>query len=68
MENMPKDSNALCKKEGIMHEFVLPYTLQLNGTTKRENRNIMNTVRSMLSNKHLPNELWVRLCRLQHTS
>ena len=57
-EYVLKDFDALCVKEGIVHEVVPPYTQQQNGVTKRKNKTIMNMVRNMLKGKHLPKELW----------
>ena len=48
--------DALCEKEGIVHEVVHPFTPQQNGIAERKNRTIMNMVRSMLKGKHLPKE------------
>jgi hypothetical protein len=36
----------------------MPSTLQQNGVAKRRNRTLMDMVRSMLSNSHLPLFLW----------
>ncbi|XP_058784891.1 uncharacterized protein LOC131659762 [Vicia villosa] len=47
-----------CDDEGIVREVVPPYTPQQNGIAERKNRSIMNMVRSMLSGKGLPKELW----------
>src|SRR3954471_15881318 len=47
-----------CDDEGIVREVVPPYTPQQNGIAERKNRSIMNMVRSMLSGKSLPKELW----------
>jgi transposase InsO family protein len=57
-EYVSKDFDALCEKDGIVHDVVPPYTPQQNGTAERRNRTIMNMVRSMLKGKHLPKELW----------
>ncbi|GAU17221.1 hypothetical protein TSUD_324240 [Trifolium subterraneum] len=45
--------DALCEKEGIVHEVVPAYTPQQNGTAKRKNRTIMNMVRRIT-----PEECW----------
>ncbi|WJX18783.1 hypothetical protein P8452_08547 [Trifolium repens] len=47
-----------CESEGIIHEVILPYTPQQNGSAERRNRTIMNMVRCMLKGKNLPKELW----------
>ena len=62
-----KDFDILCASELIVHDVVSPYTPQSNGTAERKNITIRNMVISVLKGKHLPNEVWVKLCRLQHT-
>ncbi|GAU30981.1 hypothetical protein TSUD_104950 [Trifolium subterraneum] len=57
-EYVSNEFDALCEKEGIVHEVTPPHTPQQNGTAERKNRTIMNMVRSMLNGKHLPKELW----------
>lgn len=49
---------SFCDVEGIVHEITPLYTPQHNGTTKRNNRTIMNMVRSVLKGKQLPKLLW----------
>eukprot|EP00253_Pinus_taeda_P014181 PITA_14181 len=39
-------------------KFTKRYTLQQNGVAKRKNRSIMDMARSMLKEKHLPNDYW----------
>ncbi|KAL2342497.1 hypothetical protein Fmac_003782 [Flemingia macrophylla] len=48
-----------CKDEGIVHDVIAPYTPQHNGTAERRNIILLNMVRCMLREKHLPNEFWV---------
>ena len=67
-EYVSKDFDALCVKEGIVHEVVPPYTPQQNGVTERKNKTIMNMVISMLKGKHLPKNYGEKLCRLRHIS
>ena len=45
-----------CKENGILKQFIARYTPQQNGVAKRKNRTIMEMARSMLKEKHLPNE------------
>ena len=47
-----------CKEEGIIHEVMAPYTPQHNGTAGRRNRTMLNMVRCMLREKHLPHDFW----------
>ena len=54
-------SNALTswlESRGILHQLTVPYTPQQNGKAERLNRTIMDKVRSMLADAHLPKELW----------
>lgn len=42
--------------KGIHHQFSVPYNPQRNGVSKRNNRTMMDMVRSMLKDKGLPNK------------
>jgi transposase InsO family protein len=44
--------------KGIVHEFSAPYVHQQNGMIERDNRSIVNLVRSMLNARNLPKILW----------
>jgi transposase InsO family protein len=44
--------------EGIMAQYTMLGTPQQNGVAERSNRTLMDMVRSMLSNSHLPLFLW----------
>ena len=55
-EYVLKDFDKLCEKEGILDEVVPPYTPQQNETAEKKNQTIMNMVKSMLKDKHLPKE------------
>eukprot|EP00253_Pinus_taeda_P020167 PITA_20167 len=46
------------RENGIHKQFTKRYTLQQNGVAKRKNRSIMDMARSMLKEKHLPNDYW----------
>ena len=48
----------MCDKSGIKKQLIAPYTPQQNVVVERKNRIIMGLVRSMLKEKHLPQELW----------
>jgi len=43
---------------GIKIQLTAANTLQQNKVAERKNRTIMNLVRSMLSEKHIPREFW----------
>nr|KYP46743.1 Retrovirus-related Pol polyprotein from transposon TNT 1-94 [Cajanus cajan] len=47
-----------CKKEGLIHEVVAPYTPQHNGIAERRNRTVLNMARSMLKSKEMPHSFW----------
>lgn len=53
-----KDFNEYCFLNGIKRQLTAIYTPHQNGVAKRKNRTIMNLVRSMLSEKHIPREFW----------
>ena len=53
-----KEFNNFCKHHGIKRQFTARYTPQQNSVAERKNRTIMNMARSMLKEKHLPNEYW----------
>ena len=47
-----------CAREGIIHEYAIPYTPQQNGVAERRNRTLMDMVRSMMSHAGLSLYLW----------
>lgn len=49
------------KKHGIHKQFTARYTPQKNGVAERKNRTIMEMARSMLKEKHLPNDYWAEV-------
>jgi len=53
-----QDFNDFCKENGIKRQLTAAYTPQQNGVAERKNRTIMNLVRSMLSEKKLPQTFW----------
>ncbi|GJW68672.1 putative ribonuclease H-like domain-containing protein [Tanacetum coccineum] len=46
--------NEFCAKKGIKREFSVARTLQQNGVTKRKNRTLIETARTMLADSLLP--------------
>jgi len=50
--------NSFCSSHGIKRQLTAAFTPQQNGVAERKNRTIMNMVRCMLSEKHLPKFLW----------
>jgi hypothetical protein len=53
-----KEFNEYCSMNGIKRQLMATYTPQQNGVAERKNRTIMNIVRSILSEKHIPREFW----------
>ena len=46
------------KKEGITHQLTVPKTPEQNGVAERMNRNLVESVRSMLADAKLPHKFW----------
>ena len=44
--------------KGIIHETTCPYTPQQNGVSKRKNRHILETVRTIMTAAHMPQQYW----------
>jgi len=53
-----KEFNEYCSMNEIKRQLTAAYTPQQNGVAERMNRTIMNLVRSILSEKHIPREFW----------
>ena len=47
----------------INHRITMPYTVEQNSATERENHTLVETARSMLQSKQLPNKLWAETCQ-----
>lgn len=47
-----------CKERDIVHEVIVPYTPQHNGTLERRKKTIMNMVISIIKVKNLPQNVW----------
>ncbi|KAM2928689.1 hypothetical protein COP2_035913 [Malus domestica] len=47
-----------CNENGIHRQLTAAYTPQQNGIAEQKNRTIMNMVRCMLSEKHIPKTFW----------
>jgi len=50
--------NQFCSTNRITKQLTTSYTPQQNGVAKRNNRTVMNMVRSMLSRKQISKEFW----------
>ena len=53
-----KDVKELAALHGWNHRMSMPYTPEQNGSSERENRILVEAVRSMLHSKNLPKKLW----------
>jgi transposase InsO family protein len=54
-------TNALtqwCHKKGIVLEYTIPYSPQLNGTSERMNRSIMEKARALIIGSKLDKSMW----------
>ena len=58
MGQMPGLFAKFLKKEGLIAQYFMPTTPQQNGVAERQNRTLMNVVRSMLSSSNVPISLW----------
>jgi hypothetical protein len=52
---------AYLDREGIHHEMTAPHTPEQNAVAKHENRTIIESVRSMLHAKSIPQEFWAEV-------
>ena len=57
-EYISKELLRFCRENGIHKQFTTRYTPQQNGVAEMKNRTIMDMARSMLKEKHLPNNYW----------
>ncbi|GJS40802.1 retrovirus-related pol polyprotein from transposon TNT 1-94 [Tanacetum coccineum] len=48
-----------CQENGIVNQFTMPYTPQQNGVAERQNRTLMDMMRSMICNSILLEFLWI---------
>lgn len=53
--------SEFCEQHDIKRQLAIAYTPQQNGVTERKNQTVMNTVRSMLSEKKMPKTFGPRL-------
>ena len=47
------------QENGIVAQYTMPSSSDQNGVAERRNRTLMDMVRSMKSNKKLPQYLWI---------
>ena len=57
-EYTSREFEAYLKKAGIRHEKTIPRNPEQNGVAERMNRTLMEMVRSLLSDSHLPQVFW----------
>lgn len=63
--NLTKFKNFY-EEHGIEHEVTSPYTPQHNGLAKRRNRTLLDMKRSVIKDKSLHKQLWVKKLPLQY--
>ena len=57
-EYINKAMTAFCTRKGILQQSTLPYSPQSNGVAERLNRTLLQKVRAMLRDSHLPLRYW----------
>ena len=57
-EYTSSEFNSFLIKEGIKHELTIPHTPQQNGVAERQNRTLIEGVRTMLADSKLPHRFW----------
>eukprot|EP00253_Pinus_taeda_P019893 PITA_19893 len=57
-EYISKEFLSFCRENGIHKQFTTRYTPQQNCVAERKNMTIMDMAKSMLKEKHLPNDYW----------
>ena len=57
-EYLSSEFRDYLSREGIRHELTIPKTSQQNGVAERMNRTLVESVRSMLIDAHLPHKFW----------
>ena len=57
-EYLSSEFRDYLSREGIRHELTIPKTPQQNGVAERMNRTLVESVRSMLIDAHLPHKFW----------
>ena len=55
--------NDFCKEAGIKRELTIPYNPEQNGAWERENKYILEAVKSMIHDQDLAVYLWVEAAR-----
>ncbi|KAK2966046.1 hypothetical protein RJ640_001980 [Escallonia rubra] len=58
-EYMLKEFQDFLKTEGIQSQRTCPETPQQNGVSERKNRHILEVVRTLMSDSHIPSTFWV---------
>ena len=57
-EYISNEFKYFCNKEGIQRELIARHKPQQNGVAERKNRSIVETVKAMIHDQHLPMFLW----------
>jgi transposase InsO family protein len=62
-EFIADDFKTFCREVWIRRELTTPYNPQQNGVAERNNRSIMEVVKSMIHDRDLPMHLWEEATR-----
>lgn len=57
-EYTSRDLEEYLRKEGIVHQFTIPYTPQQNGVAERKNKTLTESAKCMLLDAGLENKFW----------
>jgi transposase InsO family protein len=57
-EYTSKEFVSFCRDAGIKRELTTPYNPQQNSVAKRNNRTIMEAMKTMIHDQDLPMHLW----------
>ncbi|XP_022843332.1 uncharacterized protein LOC111366879 [Olea europaea var. sylvestris] len=58
-EYMSHEFHDFLKQKGILSQRSCPYTPQQNGVVERKNRHVLDVVRTLLLDSHVPSTFWV---------
>jgi len=58
---MSSEFQNLFKAEGVGHELIVPKIPQQNGVAERQNRTLVESIRTMLIQAKLPQKFWVEV-------
>ena len=59
-----KEFEVFCKEARFKRELTTPYNPQQNGVAKRNNRTIMEAMKTMIHDQDIPMYLWAEAARM----